>query len=316
MSNYFKFKSHFKSESFSVSSLTLRLLFLTFLIGSFSCTHLPISNSETPQSKYDSFKQVKISDNLFMHLPQQTAFELRFKFQPNAIDKIKYSSSSITETFEANSLTSTHEESVEFTVLNEYLKNLGNGKYITRQSIASKDGTIDLHEYALPEIGEDLVTTLDSLGNIIKAGAYPKDSIYYIPTIVFPKEAVKPGDTWSSEFKWLTDQNIPLVLKLLSIHKGYVRCGQQDLCADIELSAEVQMPTPIGATSFASLWKGRLLFAISRGSIVWSILESHEAWNHDETHREVRSCLESLIVDPKEYNIWSIEKPKCSVLNP
>ena len=65
--------------------------------------------------------------------------------------------------------------------------------------------------------------------------------------------------------------------------------------------------------SFKSSWKGRIFFAVNRGSMLWSLVESHESWTSEKIHREVWSCLESTLVEPIGLDIWAGEIHRCSV---
>jgi len=287
-----------------VGVIFLALMFLS------SCVHKKdvretSTSSGVNRLVYDQFKKAKV----------QEPIELKLKAQLGQVEKTKFNSASITEVFENSSLTSTREESVDFTAKNEIVKIISPDAFVERVTTSNKDGQIDLHDFAMPEPGEELMITIDSQAKILKVENFAANTLYYIPPISLPKDKASVGETWTMDSHWVTEQGVPLSLKLLSILKGYVECGEKDVCADLELSGEVGIDAKLGVR-FESLWKGRVFFALGRGSIIWSLIESHEAWDAEHVHREGRSCLESALVDPPQWNIWKDEKPKCTVPRP
>jgi hypothetical protein len=202
---------------------------------------------------------------------------------------------------------------VDFAAKAEIIKMMSSNEFVERLTTSKKDGVIDLHDFAMPEVGEELLITYNSEGKILKAGNFASNSLYFVPPISLPTERVSIGETWTMNSHWITEQGVPLTLKLLSILKGFIACGEKDVCADIELSGEVTIDSNLGGVSFESVWVGRIFFAIERGSILWSLVESHEAWDAGKVHREVRSCLESTLVEPTQYMVWPDDKHKCQI---
>ncbi len=270
-----------------------------------ACAHKPSTLVSSAESRLllNQFKKVKMPDPV----------ELKLKAKLGQIEKTKFNSASKTEVFEGGSLTNTIEESIEFMSKAEITKLLSGDEFIERVTTSKKDGQIDLHDFAMPEVGEELMITYNSNGKILKAGNLSPDSLYYVPPVSLPTEKVGVGDTWTMNSHWITDQGVPLSLRLLSILKGFIECGDKDVCADIELSGEVGIDSNMVGVTFQSIWKGRIFFALGRGSLLWSIVESHEAWNSEKVHREVRSCLESTLADPIGWNPWKDETHKCQI---
>jgi hypothetical protein len=268
------------------------------------CTHSAVkANSEVNRIQWSEFKKVNVSEPV----------ELRLKATLGQVEKTKFNSASTTEVFENKSLTNTKEESVDFMAKTEVTQISPSGDMTERLTTSQKDGVIDLHDFAMPEVGEELMMTFNSQAKVLKAGNFSPNSLYFVPPISLPADKVSVGDTWTMTSHWITEQGVPLSLKLLSILKGFVACGEKDICADIELSGEVTIDSNIGGVSFESIWVGRIFFAMERGSILWSLVESHEAWDAEKVHREVRSCLESTLVEPTKYLVWPDEKHKCQV---
>jgi hypothetical protein len=101
---------------------------------------------------------------------------------------------------------------------------------------------------------------------------------------------------------------------MVSILKGFVVCGK-DQCADIEISGEVLMnpgvPILSSVMTFKSEWRGRILYAINSGNIVWSRVNSEESFASDPVRREVVSCLESVLQKPSDDALKGVDRPTC-----
>ena len=296
----------FKLMIFSIVSLALS-----------SCAHRPVAKNQLPaidnRLQAEVFKSVKVPEPVL----------LRLKAKLGETEKTKFNSASKSEVFEGGSLTNTLEESIEFFSNAEIVKLNKDDEFIERVTTSKKDGQIDLHDFAMPELGEELLITFNSHGKILKAGDHSKESLYFVPPISLPRDPVSIGDTWNMNARWITEQGVPLSLRLLSILKGFVDCGQaqthdktltkKEVCADIELSGDVNIDSNLAGVQFQSVWRGRVLFALERGAMVWSLVESHEAWHTEKVHREVRSCLESLLVEPVGLNVWKDDQHKCLI---
>ena len=286
------------------------LLIVVMLLAT-ACMHqkLNLPEKEVNRLQFNEFKKAQVLEPV----------ELKLKARLGQVEKTKFNSASVTEVFENGSLTNIREESVDFTAKAEIMKLVNTNEFIERLSTSQKDGQIDLHDFAMPEIGEELWVTYDSQAKILKAGNFPANSLYFVPPVSLPAEKQGVGATWTMEARWVTEQGVPLSLKLLSILKGFIVCGEKEVCADIELSGEVTLDAheansaSLSDVNFESLWQGRLFFALERGSILWSLVESHEAWDADKVHREVRSCLESTLVEATTFKLWQDEKHKCQV---
>lgn len=175
-----------------------------------------------------------------------------------------------------------------------------------------KSGDGDLHEFAIPEINEKLTLILNRYGEVLDSGEYPSTSIFSLPTVSLPKEAVKIGDSWKLDAKWVTDkQKIPLKIELVSIFKEVRPCEQDD-CALIELSGEVQIngPKPEGLDLHSEM-RGYLLFSIDKGTVLWSHLRSDQEFQVGDIVNRFKSCLVSYLVEPKYKSISMKVNPYC-----
>ncbi len=272
---------------------------------SFSCAHktLNIPVGEEDRLTFNQFTKVELKEPVL----------LRLKGIQGSSETTKFNSASKTEVFEGSSLTNTIEESIEFMSKAEITKILASDEFTEKVTTFKKDGQIDLHDFAMPEVGEELAITFNSMGKILKVNNLPRESLYYVPPVSLPKEKVSIGDTWNMSAHWVTEQGVPLSLSLLSILKGFIECGKKEICADIELSGDVTIDSNMAGVIFQSIWKGRIFFSLERGSLIWSLVESHEAWNTEKAHRDVRSCLESNLVEPNDYHFWKNENHKCAI---
>jgi hypothetical protein len=104
---------------------------------------------------------------------------------------------------------------------------------------------------------------------------------------------------------------------MVSILHGLYKCGVGlGVCADIEISGNVVMqtsalPRPIQALSFTSEWKGRLLFSLEQGTVLWSRVNSDERFVSDPARRDVNSCLEAVLVAPESLRLPGVSEPTC-----
>lgn len=242
---------------------------------------------------------------------------LRLKAEMGRLEKVAYAHRSTSNAFEDQQLRHHKEESVDFTSQAETLKvepadARGVQKFTQVLSVLKKDGTADLHDFAMPDLGERLEVTADSLGKIYKSGDYPPNSIFFVSPMSLPEKPVSVGDTWTMQASWLSlEDMVPYQLDMVSILKGFATCGK-DTCADIEISGDVAFQGPLSQTlQFNSTWQGRILFAINAGSVVWSRVHSDERLLADKIRRDVDSCLEAVMIEPKELNLVTPNGAHC-----
>lgn len=241
---------------------------------------------------------------------------LRLKAEPKTSETVEYYHVSASRAFEGKELRHEKTETLTFTALSETLKAdiAGNGKFTQAITILKKEGTIGLHDFAMPELGERLEVVTDSRGKILKAGDWPNNSIFFVSPISLPENPVEVGDTWTMQATWLSLQDmVPYELDMVSILKGFVKCGN-DTCADIEVNGNVAMQGALKQTLvFRSEWRGRLLFAINAGTVTWSRVNSDELFAYDKVYRTVGSCLEAALREPGVTSVMPADaKPTCA----
>jgi len=232
-------------------------------------------------------------------------YSLEIKGNTGRKEVTHYYSGSYIKSFEGQQLVREKQEDVEFEVQVNYIReDSSNGFIHTLAKTINKDGVVNLHELAFPELNERMEVVYKKDAEIVYAGEYPRSSIFYVPPLSLPNEPVKVGDTWEMQKSWIGDKNsIPLHIDLVTIFKNVYPCGQET-CADLEVSGEVSIIASLNKnTNFKSEVSGRILFSIDKGVIVWSLLNSKEAMDISDNHVEVLSCLLSHLTEPKR-EIW------------
>lgn len=284
-----------------------------FLIGALflsACAHTKMSADKSfdlmrPQA--DGLAVAKISGPV----------TLRLKAVENRVEKVSYTHRSTSNSYEDNQLRHRKEDSVDFLSQAETLKVEpadANGviKFTQALSVLKKDGTADLHDFAMPDLGERLEVTADSTGHILKSGDYPSNSIFFVPPMSLPEKPVAIGDTWTMQASWLSlEEMVPYQLDMVSILKGFWTCGS-DTCAEIEISGDVGFQGPLAQTlQFRSQWRGRIYFAMNAGAVIWSRVDSEERLVAEHVRRDVDSCLEAVLVEPKEEALQNVKGSRC-----
>lgn len=118
---------------------------------------------------------------------------------------------SINKIYKDGEIHSESHSSVEFKLETEILTVKPDGKVVMLQVTSKKDGLFDLNRLGFPEVGEELKIETDKRGHILDVTGYPPDSLFYIPSLVFPEKKLSPGDQWKESFKW-RDFTIPFPL--------------------------------------------------------------------------------------------------------
>jgi hypothetical protein len=228
----------------------------------------------------------------------QGTVELKLKPNQTNVEKINYTHRSRSTSFEDIEVRHQKEEALEF-ISSTSVAKVDGDRFTQLISIDKKTGTGNLHDFAMPEVGERLELTSDSRGRILRAGDYPANSIFFVPPISLPDGAVAVGDTWALTAQWLSlEEMVPYQLEMASILKNVKPCGTHK-CAEIEISGEVTLQGPlVQMMSFKSLWKGFLSFDVDSGTVLWSRVDSEEQFMSGNVRRSVNSCLEAALIEP------------------
>lgn len=250
--------------------------------------------------------------------PSPFAGPFVLKLKPNAehVEKIAYYHRSRSTSFEDIEVRNQKEESLEFVSSAGIAKvDAANDRFTQVISIEKKEGTANLHDFAMPEVGEKLELVADSRGRILRAGDYPQNSIFYVPPVSLPDGPVQIGDTWALQAQWLSlEEMVPYQLDMVSILRNVQPCGQHK-CADVEISGEVTLLGPlVQMMAFKSLWKGSLTFDIDSGTVLWSRVDSEEQFMSGNVRRSVTSCLEAKLIEPAAMKISMHSGAPCATL--
>ncbi len=277
----------------------MKLLALVLLIFATACAHKPLG----PVPVSSQWVATQLSGPV----------ELKMNSDVDHVEKSAYIARSGSENYESGQLRGQKDETVDFVAQTTTLKVEPDKDRITQMiTVTAKDGPGNLSDYAMPELGEQLETVINSHGVILKSGEYPPQSIFFVPQISLPDGPVQVGDTWTMQSDWLSPgESIPFHLEMVSILKGFYKCGSDD-CADLGLSGEVTISGDLNRViHFKSIWRGRTLFAVKSGTTVWSRINSEENFTAESVRRQVKSCIEDLLLEPKNLNLPGLTKPTC-----
>lgn len=231
------------------------------------------------------------------------AVELRLMAVPKESEVVDYYHISASKAFEGKDLRHEKTDVLSFKAQAETTA-VEPDRFTQKITVTKKDGTLGLHDFAMPEPGETLVVTSTNKGKILKAGDWPSNSIFYVAPVSLPEGPVEVGDTWAMQGSWLSlEDMVPYELDMVSILKGFVKCGA-DTCADIEINGGVAMQGVLKQqVVFRSEWRGRMLFSVEGGTVVWSRINSEEIFAYDQVYRKVGSCLEAALSEPAKKSI-------------
>ncbi len=222
---------------------------------------------------------------------------LRFNAEAGKSSETRYFSTSRILTYTDKQLIKDRTETVDFTVINQFKKVDEKTDTIHFSSTTTrKDGTVQLHDLAFPEKDEVIDYVIRSTGEVVKAGRFPMQSIFFVPSVPIPDDRVEIGDTWTMEHVWSSARDgVPLKLEVVAILKDIVKCEKNKRCADIEISGHVNLllaPDNPGARFDSRVW-GRMLFSLERGDVLWAQTRSKEEMVHSGDRVSVNSCMVS-----------------------
>ncbi len=240
--------------------------------------------------------------------------EIKFKGEKGQVTHTMYSSTSRIKTFSDGQLAKDRTESVDFTVRNSVteIDNKENTIKFIAKTI-KKDGTVQLTDMAFPELNDSIEFVIKTNGEVLRAGAYPSNSIFFVPAVPIPNEKVSVGDTWTLEHTWTSArEGIPLKISIAAILKDIVSCESNQRCADLEISGGVRLAIPPvpGAGRFQSRIWGRMLFNVDRGEVIWSHTRGLEEMVAKSERVLVNSCMISAMEIPSAKSLKIACEPK------
>ncbi|MEO0336137.1 MAG: hypothetical protein AAF202_07075 [Pseudomonadota bacterium] len=233
--------------------------------------------------------------------PPPEPIRLEFKGSDGLVRETLYHSHSYIREYEFEQLVKEKDEIVDFTIQESFKKPKKPNTLAVEVTSKDKDGIVDLHDLAFPEVDEVIMYVYDKMGNVLLAGGYPEQSIFYVPPMPLPEKKVEVGDTWESESEWISLKNgIPLKVGIVGILKNFYACGAEK-CADIEVSGAVEV---LGMkktdVSFLSEISGRVLYNVDKGMPVWSLIKSTEDLRMKDSRTAVQSCVTSKMKMPAD----------------
>jgi hypothetical protein len=248
---------------------------------------------------------------------------LELKLTPGRVEKSKFESVVQTRRFEKGQLLAERVETTDFATKLTHVSSQGpTGPFLYRAKTISKDGMAELHDLAFPELGESIDLLVSPQGDVLSAGIYPKESIFYVPSLSLPTTPVQVGDTWSLQRRWYSLKGgLPMQFDIVSIFKNVFACGKS-VCAEIEVSGTVGVApadpkAPAQLTSVASMvsdLRGRYLFDVQSGTVLWSHILNTERLVSGDWKIDVRSCIVEALDEPAAEK-WSWYKQvKCDPL--
>ena len=168
---------------------------------------------------------------------------------------------------------------------------------------------------AVPKSDREFVMErlVDRGGEVLLAGNFPKDSIFYVPSVPLPKNPVKVGDTWETNYSWRGLKNqVRLQMVVTSVFKALYECSDHNPCAEIEFSGEVSAPDiPSSELKLVNEIRGRILLHTPTGSTIWSEVRNKETIFSGKVRVDVVNCIEGLVEFPEiDRWVWR-SQPKC-----
>jgi len=209
------------------------------------------------------------------------------------IDSV-YFSNSKTNKMVAGKLVDSQNETLVFKIRTETTKVDDQKKLIfQKQTTISREGEGKLNDMGFPELNQSIQFVYTPKGEVVKAGDFPKGSIFYLPQVPLPDEPVRIGDTWQRKYLWMGLTNhIPLEADLLVIFKGVETCDTDKKCALLEISGEVQiLGFATERSDFKSEIRGKVMYSLTNGEVLSSHIQSTELLLSGPQAVRVASCV-------------------------
>jgi len=242
------------------------------------------------------------------------AQEIRLK-SPTGVSYTAYHSVTKTKEYEGDQMVKEKTEGVDFIVEKKPVTKNASDKTAPVEMLlttVAKNGTLDLHEYGFPELKESIEFAYTPSGEVLKAGNFNRQSLFFVPPLPLPKGPVEAGDTWELSHDWASASGLELTLNVVGIHKGFKSCGAQGPCADIEISGSVKPRADrVAGMQMTSQLSGDLIYSLKEGDVLSSKVKSHEELQFPKRRVESVSCMVS--VPAKSADLKGISFPACEL---
>lgn len=241
---------------------------------------------------------------------------LRFEGLKGHKDIYSVHSQTLVENISPDKLLHQKIDMVEFDVQTEIAKiNSKNSTIEVTSRTVKKEGHLNLHDMAYPELDETINYVFDKQGRVLRAGDHASDTIFYIPPLPLPATDVRVGDTWTYEKEWKTQQSlVPMKLQLVMILKKIINCYRNEKCVEIEWSGNVT-PTE-GGLPIESRIVGYTLYRPKTGSQIWTWSRNEEKLKLQGVNMTVSTCVHSILKSEKsKINPYAKQAPVCDPAN-
>ena len=241
------------------------------------------------------------------------AFELK---SPKAPSLSAYRSISLSREYEGEQMTREKSEAVDFIVESKPVDKPSGSDVEVIVTTVAKNGVIDLHDFAFPELNESIEFHYQKNGKVLKAGSFQRQSLFFVPPLPLPEAPVEKGDTWSLEHRWASASGIELQLNIIGIHKGFKSCPKEfSPCAVIEVSGSVEPAFErVVGLNIDSKISGELLFSLAQGEVYSSEVLSNEVLSFPNRKIISQSCMISVPAESKE--LKDVKFPRCEKVKP
>jgi hypothetical protein len=251
-------------------------------------------------------------------LPDQGPVLLELAPGIGYVDETYYQTSSLTQIYSGPDIIRKISNSSHFNVETKVIRVDKENKLLTLNvSTISKEGNIDLDDFALPQEGESLEVVLTQQGIVTRVSQMPPGTLYYVPPISLPKAAVRVGETWEMTAEWINSKNgMPLKMEVVSTLASLHDCkdigGVAGICAIIDISGNVSISglkrEPLFSKTtdkikFKSEISGRLIFSIKNGTVLFSYTKDQEQLMGEKDRVDISSCTISYVTKPIEESL-------------
>lgn len=271
------------------------LVFLAFIFFS-GCSSISLKKMQISEPKELEISIISGSLNV-------ESYKTVSRIKVHAIDKNKN-----------KKLTEKKLEISSFNLNRQAISVIEDGQAQFKYWVTGLQGDVDLTNMGLPPEGKSLLEVVDKKAKVVAVQGFPESTIFYLPKIALPKNAVKPGDEWSYTGSWRSLKTgwpfqVDLDLKLIS----WVSCGGLR-CAHIKYSGKISLPedNPLKKAKLESSINGVFVYAPVGHQFMWSYSESVETFISSSKEVSVKSCTASYQMSPDKEAAVFAKKIKAS----
>lgn len=275
------------------------VLLVSILILQVSCSHTQVGT-------------IPISGG---SIENSTRVHLGLRGKVGSTDKLELYSKTVSQNITPDKLLRQTEESVYFK-LSQKTTQVDDKKNVHQSLVTTfKEGSLNLHDMAYPELNEVMPFVFDSEGKVVSVGNFQEGSLFYVSPLPLPNKEVSVGDTWPYETTWWSEQsNTMMKIEILFVLKKILKCFKDELCVAIAWSGKVSPESsvkkpiePMLPKLFESKLQGYSILRLETGTQIWSYIKNSESLKIEDVDLKVYSCIKSVLDDPAVKK----EKPYC-----